>query len=93
MSDYLRGHKIHQKNGEWFYTETGEPTVGNRKPCGYCGKNDTPEDHDGCLGHIPGAINACCGHGREAETYVQFSDGIILRGLAAQLFFQLKRQT
>ena len=42
------------------------------KSCGYCGKDNTPEGHDGCLGTLPGLMNACCGHGIESGTYVQF---------------------
>ncbi len=44
--------------------------------CGYCGLAKTPEGHDGCLGTLPGDVmNACCGHGRPNEAYIQFWDG------------------
>ena len=28
-------------------------------------KKPTPEGHDACIGHIDGAVSACCGHGME----------------------------
>lgn len=75
MSDYLRGHEI-EHDGVWVYCDTGEPTAGNRRDrCGFCGLPSTPDGHDGCLGALPGVVNACCGHGVEAEAYVQFVDG------------------
>lgn len=43
--------------------------------CGFCGLAKTPEGHDGCLGTLPGVMNACCGHGRPHEAYIQFEDG------------------
>lgn len=78
--DYLRGHPIELKNGEWFYKDNETPTVGNERSCGSCGKGNTKEGHDGCLGTIRGLMNACCGHGHKNEAYVQFLDGRILSG-------------
>lgn len=40
--------------------------------CGHCGLHPTPEGHDGCLGTIPGAMNACCGHGNVELAYIQY---------------------
>lgn len=59
----LRGHPIVYANGAWRYQDTGEPTAGEHRDCGHCGPPDTPEGHDGCLGTLPGVMNACCGHG------------------------------
>ena len=39
-----------------------------------------------CLGTMPGVMNACCGHGRLVDTYVQLLDGSCLRGQAAAEF-------
>lgn len=79
----LRGHPI-AFHGAWQYCDTGEPTAGNRRSwCGHCGLSDTPEEHDGCLGALPGVMNACCGHGDEEEAYVQFWDGASLHGSEA----------
>ena len=83
MSDYLRGHPIVLVDGQFLYADTMTPTAGNRRPCGECGMHDTPEGHDGCLGTIAGATNACCGHGRVDDAYVQYP-GRTLRGLAAR---------
>lgn len=47
--------------------------VNRENPCKHCGLRITPEGHDPCLGTIPGVMNACCGHGRDEEAYVQFS--------------------
>lgn len=39
------------------------------------------EGHDWCIGTIPGAINACCGHGNLSEAYIQFEDNSEITGL------------
>lgn len=83
MTDALRGHAIFHDGSQWRYFDTGEPTAGNARPCGACGKSDTPEGHDGCLGTLPGVMNACCGHGDESDAYVQWEQCII-RGAAAR---------
>jgi hypothetical protein len=70
----LNGHKIIYIN-EWIYDDTREPTVGNPRPCGKCGKERTPEGHDACLGTIPGVVNACCGHGDDKAAYIEFENG------------------
>ena len=46
-----------------------------KEVCGHCNKKRTPEGHDGCLGILPGLMNACCGHGEIGTAYVQFIDG------------------
>ena len=79
MKSYLRGHQILYKNDEWVYADTLTPTVGNERMCGKCGRENTEEGHDPCLGTIKGAMNACCGHGTD-KAYVQFESGMIIRG-------------
>lgn len=78
----LRGHEIELINGEWVYSDTKEPTQATwqNRPCGYCGKHNTPEGHDGCLGTLPGVMNACCGHGQINGAYVQFPNGFSVHG-------------
>lgn len=78
-SSKLRGHDIFLKDESWFYTDNGEPTVGVERPCGHCGKDFTKEGHDGCLGTLPGIMNACCGHG-EDKAYVQLLNGNAIYG-------------
>lgn len=70
-----RGHQIELVNGAWRFEDTKEPTVGNRRPCGYCDRPETVEGHDACLGTLPGVLNACCGHGVDRDAYVQMKDG------------------
>jgi len=80
--DYLRGHLIEFYGGEWVYCDTGESTADTWKerPCGHCDLHDTTEGHDGCLGTLPGVMNACCGHGDKHEgAYVQFLDETCIR--------------
>jgi len=51
--------------------------------CAKCKKEPTKEGHDGCLGTLPGVMNACCGHGQANQAYVQFWDRICIRGRSA----------
>ena len=70
---YLRGHQIIHQDGRWLFEDNKEPTVHNKRPCGYCDLNETKEGHDGCLGTLPGDVmNACCGHGRDDMAYIQY---------------------
>lgn len=77
---YLRGHEIYAVGDEWFYSDTDEPTVGNPRMCGHCKKPDREDDIDACLGVLPGVANACCGHGQQKESYIQFENGMTVRG-------------
>ncbi len=80
MTDKLRGHSIVYVGDKWFYKDTMEVTVGSERSCGYCGKNNMKNGHDGCLGTIPNVMNACCGHGAISEAYIQYYTGNIIRG-------------
>lgn len=43
--------------------------------CDKCGKPPSKEGHDGCLGTLLGNImNACCGHGKDSQAYIQYWD-------------------
>lgn len=83
IKNHLRGHPIYYKYGKWFYKDTKTKTLGNVRGCGYCGMNNTKEDHDGCLGTLPNVINACCGHGIDNDAYIQFDMNNIIHGLDA----------
>lgn len=85
LRSHLRGWPIEMVDGVWRFVDTGEPTADSykRRPCGFCGLSSTPEGHDGCLGTLPGIMNACCGHGRTHEAYLQFHDGSIIRSVDA----------
>lgn len=79
---HWRGNKIYYDYtiNEWRYKEDGSLVKEVDKPCGHCGRKRTPEGHDWCLGALPGVVNACCGHGNPSEAYIQFENGIEVRG-------------
>lgn len=58
---------------------------GQRGLCVCCGLGPTTEGHDGCLGTLPESVvmNACCGHGRDAQAYIQYWDDSCIRGTKA----------
>lgn len=75
-----RGHEI-IFDRQWLYADTRQP-VGDR-PCKRCGREPV-EGRDACLGHIPGATAACCGHG-VGPGYVQFGGVACLLTFLSQL--------
>ncbi len=72
-----RGHLTVETSDGWVYADTRELVSKNRdRPCGHCGLPNRADGHDACLGEIPGAMNACCGHGNSPSPgYVQAADG------------------
>jgi len=50
--------------------------------CSKCKLPPSAEGHDGCLGTLndPDIMNACCGHGLDAQAYIQYWSGKDLRG-------------
>jgi hypothetical protein len=68
-TSYTRGHLITFENDLWVYADTKESTDIER-PCKKCGQMPTKEGFDACLGHIEGALSACCGHGVE-KSYIK----------------------
>ena len=90
----FRGHEIYAADEQWFYCDTHEPvaTTWRLRPCGHCNAENTPEGHDDCLGTLPGVMNACCGHGESAEAYIQFPNGVIVRGFTAMRIFGLAQK-
>lgn len=91
----FRGYEIkwNEKTG-WIFSDTGKSTIETwqKLPCGHCGKYNTIENYDGCIGFIPGAINACCGHGQKDEAYIQFSNNICIYGKKAMLLIKFKQR-
>ena len=89
-----RGHNIVFMQGKWRYSDM-LVAVENWKDraCGHCGLSNTPEGHDGCLGTLPGVMNACCGHGDVRSAYVQFWDGRSIHGNFAQRTIDSLRAT
>ena len=86
-TSHTRGHDIEYIDDKWYFCDSRDPVDENYTgmPCGHCGKHDTADGHDGCLGTLPGLMNACCGHGKLGEAYIQFLDGTIISGNSAQI--------
>ena len=86
---FWRGHPIVARGDEWFYVDDGTAVAdqaGRGRPCGRCGE-DTPPGQielDPCIGLLPGVDNACCGHGDPSESYIQFSNGVTVRGFTVE---------
>ena len=68
------------ENGDRRY-EDNNKLVGDMpfRPCAKCGQYPNNNGDDACLGHLGNVMNACCGHGLN-KGYVQFDNGIIIRG-------------
>ena len=75
ITAYSRGHQIEYVNGEWVYSDN-KMHINETRPCARCGKSPTPEGYDHCIGHIAGAVSACCGHGVETG-YIMYEDGSV----------------
>lgn len=87
--DHWRGNSISKdESGAWRYEDGTLVSTDPGRGCGACGLGQTKAGHDGCLGLLPGVLNACCGHGDEASAYVQLADGSILRRESAADFFE-----
>ena len=62
---YIRGHKIIYSRilKKWVYADNMKSIGEDERACTRCGKSQTINGHDACLGNIPKVIHACCGHG------------------------------
>lgn len=88
-----RGHRIEFYNGKWRYIENKELVEDNPNiSCKFCGKQQTEEGHDGCLGTLMGIKNACCGHGEIKSAYVQFLDGESIHGKDAKIILEVLKR-
>lgn len=72
VTAHMRGHKVYYDDttDTWHYADNDEPAQRER-PCTKCGELPTPDGYDACLGFIPNATSACCGHGVE-EPYIMW---------------------
>lgn len=83
---FWRGYEIVWKDDKWFFTDTMEPIPGYgglERPCKKCGlmvKSQMYDDSDPCLGDLPGVDNACCGHGIREQSYIRFTNGVVVKG-------------
>jgi len=64
---HRRGHRIvRDAYGRWHWPD-GRPLQGGSSPedppCARCGQRPGPNGEDPCLGWLPDAVGACCGHG------------------------------
>ena len=81
QSSKHRGHVIEYNDRSWVYSDTGGLVSADpNRACGHCGKANTEEGHDGCLGILPGVMNACCGHGIAKDAYIQLLDKNVIHG-------------
>ena len=81
VSSKWRGHDIDHRSNEWHYSDTGQPVTDNPgRACGHCNLPNRDDECDPCIGFLPGVQNACCGHGQSSESYIQFENGVIVRG-------------
>ena len=83
----FRGHPISWVDEMWVYDDDKKPIPGwggENRPCVKCGSNKWSGDgeHDQCLGLLPGVDNACCGHGDKSQSYIRFTNGVVVRGFA-----------
>lgn len=49
------------------------------RPCAKCGKFPNKDGDDYCIQNLGKVMNACCGHG-DVRGYIQFDNGITIRG-------------
>lgn len=86
---YFRGHRAFWDGENWRYSDTGEIAgFGYEvRPCKKCGRlfeGSNVGKPDPCLGNLPGVKNACCGHGVAKESYICFTNGLIIRGFVVE---------
>lgn len=77
-----RGHEIYydEEKERWVFSEDDVPVSDDPlRDCRHCNLH-LDDDVDPCLGRLPGVLNACCGHGRREEAYIQFESGLTVRG-------------
>lgn len=79
---HWRGHPIFSEGEDWKFCDTKERVadIWESTSCAHCGGLPTQEGYDPCIANLPGVMNACCGHGDRNSAYIQFEDGMIIRG-------------
>ena len=81
LISFVRGHETYwnEKDDSWHYRDNNEIVpleYKDNRPCIKCQKPPTKEGYDPCMGLVPDAVAACCGHGID-EGYVMKKDGTI----------------
>ena len=68
------------ENGNRRYEDNNELVSDNPfRPCARCGHYPNENGDDFCIQRLGAVMNACCGHGNR-EGYIQFDNGITIRG-------------
>lgn len=81
------GHKRYvDENGERRYVDNNVRLQDMPyRPCAKCGCYPNEDGDDACIARLGKVLNACCGHGTN-KGYIQFDNGIIIRG-----YFEIER--
>ena len=82
VRSYYRGHEIYYKNNKWYYLDNNNLASKNIRPCKKCGKvfeGSNIGNPDPCLANLPGVDNACCGHGIKDQSYIRFTNGVVIK--------------
>lgn len=87
---WLRGHPIIWIDDKWVYEDDKSDIPANGgeiRPCVKCGKlfdGSYKGDADPCLGNLPGVNNACCGHGVQDQSYIRFTNGVVIKNFEVE---------
>lgn len=85
-----RGYEIKFINNKWIYSDTKEKVSSNINIiCGHCVIKNRRDGHDACIGELKNIMNACCGHGKINGCYVQFMNGLSIRGIVAKIIIKI----
>ena len=79
-TSYINGNLIYCNDETCVYRYAADDEFidyNDIPPCPKCGWRPLESGEDACLGHLPGVVNACCGHG--GEGYVEFENGVVIR--------------
>ena len=85
--DSIHGHVVVDTDSGPIYESDGAPVdKANQRPCLKCGACIKNDEQDPCIANLPGAYQACCGHGLDKSPvhgnpngYVAFNDGRSIR--------------
>jgi hypothetical protein len=89
-----RGHDIYFDGEAWRFCDNNDPLPGwggPFRPCANCSEMMNDHEADHCLGALPGVDNACCGHGMREDSYVRFTNGVVLKGFYIDHIRDIKR--
>lgn len=83
---HVHGHPVWFDTtvNRWRYKDNNERVDTNiRRECKRCGvkqKDTLGVENDQCIGTLPGVDNACCGHGVRSQSYIRFTNGVVVTG-------------